>query len=152
MVGVHGVSLELLVKRDGGKLPSFLASGSLEVISSLVTYCTMECGLAGIVFCRILSLIGLGLGYLSFPQDVLPASLTHPCCCAIRRLWLQLFVIFAANRSTNDGVIKIFLTKDLVAVFFKVLIGWKFLQEDGNTSVAGLLVEDVRFFGQKALW
>jgi hypothetical protein len=28
----HGVSLELLVKRDGGKLPSFLASGSLEVI------------------------------------------------------------------------------------------------------------------------
>jgi hypothetical protein len=27
----HGVSLELLVKRDGGKLPSFLASGSLEV-------------------------------------------------------------------------------------------------------------------------
>jgi hypothetical protein len=28
----HGVSLGLLVKRDGGKLPSFLASESLEVI------------------------------------------------------------------------------------------------------------------------
>jgi hypothetical protein len=30
----HGVSLGLLVKRDGGKLPSFLASESLEVIVS----------------------------------------------------------------------------------------------------------------------
>ncbi len=28
----HGVGLGLLVKRDGGKLPSFLASVSLEVI------------------------------------------------------------------------------------------------------------------------
>jgi hypothetical protein len=28
----HGVSLGLLVKRDGGKLPSFLASVLLEVI------------------------------------------------------------------------------------------------------------------------
>jgi hypothetical protein len=28
----HGVSLEVLVKRDGGKLPSFLASVSVEVI------------------------------------------------------------------------------------------------------------------------
>jgi hypothetical protein len=28
----HGVSLGLLVKRDGGKLPSFLASESLDII------------------------------------------------------------------------------------------------------------------------
>ncbi len=43
---------------------------------SLVTYYTMECALVGIAFCGILLLIGLGLGQLSFPQDVLPASLT----------------------------------------------------------------------------
>jgi hypothetical protein len=30
--GSHGVSFELLVKRDGGKLPSFVASVSVEVI------------------------------------------------------------------------------------------------------------------------
>ncbi len=53
----------------------------------------MGCALAGITFCGILLLIGLGLGYLSFPQDVLPASLTHPCRCAIRRLWLQLLIV-----------------------------------------------------------
>ncbi len=53
----------------------------------------MECALAGIAFCRILLLIGLGLGYLSFSQDVLPASLTHSCRCAIRHLWLQSFIV-----------------------------------------------------------
>jgi hypothetical protein len=47
---------------------------------SLVTYCTMECDLLEIAFCGILLLIGLGLGYLSFPQDVLPASLTVVIC------------------------------------------------------------------------
>jgi hypothetical protein len=40
--------------------------------------------------------------------------------------------------------------KDSVAVFFKVVRGWKFLREDGNTSVAGLLVKDVRICGQKS--
>ena len=47
----HGVSLGLLVKRDGGKLLSFLASESLEVIVFLVTDSTMDSALAGIALC-----------------------------------------------------------------------------------------------------
>ncbi len=59
---------------------------------------------------------------------------------------------FAANCSTNDGVAKIFLTKDLVGMFFEVVKGWNFPKEDVHTSVTGLLVEDVRICGKKALW
>jgi hypothetical protein len=49
---------------------------------------------------------------------------------------------FSANRSTNDGINIIFLTKDLIAVFFEVF----------NFIVSGSVVADVRICGQKDLW
>ncbi len=49
---------------------------------------------------------------------------------------------FAAYGSTNDGVNKIFLTKDLVAVFFDLF----------NLMISGSVVADVRICGKKALW
>jgi hypothetical protein len=49
---------------------------------------------------------------------------------------------FAANCSTNAGINRIFLIKDLVAVFFGVF----------NLMISGSVEADVRICGQKALW
>jgi hypothetical protein len=58
----HGVSLELLVKINGGWQTAFLSHFYVCGSHSLVTYCTMECALVGTTFYGILLLIGLGLG------------------------------------------------------------------------------------------
>jgi hypothetical protein len=62
---------------------------------------TTECVLAGIALCAKLIWSWSQVDpfrwetreFMSFPQEGLTASLTHPCRCTIRRLWLQLFFV-----------------------------------------------------------